>query len=151
MLYDITVNASVNVGSNHRLVEAKDEAEAEAIAKGLRAEKKEEITLAMIGVSSYVSLSDKNFLYDKDAMYLIRRYSKYQPAKCISSGHPYRRSRYSYSKNFEHIFELFDTHKRVTFRGKNPSRIIRKLCDKGEIGKPECNDCPAKFICYTKR
>lgn len=35
--------------------------------------------------------------------------------------------------------------------GKYPERIIKKLCDDGEIGKPECQDCEARFTCFTRK
>lgn len=141
MLYSISVMASFK--STYRTVEAKDEDEASAIAAEMELEKMREISPTAANIRSTVTVSDENFLRKPDAIYLIKRYSSYLPARCIRSRRTYRRSKY------EHVFQFLDSQRRITLLGDNPSRIGRKLCDGGVIGHPECDNCSQKFKCYT--
>jgi len=93
-------------------------------------------------------VSNSNFMYEIDSVYLIKRYNKEVLAKCISSSTVYGRTEIK----FRHIFELVATKKHVSFfvLGKQlHPKVIRKICD-GKISKT-CKGCEARFICYTKR
>ena len=102
------------------------------------------MTLDDVDITSSVLVSDKNFTYVVGGIYLIKRYSSYLPAKCVTSSRSYRHNR-----KFEHVFMFLETRKRITFLGNSPARVYKKLCDTGEIGKSECDTCPIKFKCYT--
>jgi len=141
MLYSISVSA--NIGYTHKVVEAEDEDAARVIARTMEEEKRKEITPELVTIRSNISLSDENFIYTPKAIYLISRYRKFYPAVCIRSHRTWKCTK------FEHVFKFLDTRKHTTLYGKKPNKVGKKLCEDGKIAETKCDNCPAKFMCYT--
>ena len=141
---------SINVAYNNRMsreVEADTQEDADRIAKAMADELLEEIKTSTLAINPTIRESDRNFVLNYGSIYLVKRYSHNVPAKCLDSRHIY-----SYrGREFKHTFEYLDSKKMCRLYGKNPPRLLGKICgDYGRIGK-RCDGCVARFSCYTRR
>ncbi len=145
MFYDIKIRLSTTQVSINETVEADSKEEAEAPARGMEREGRTSYH-PVVEVLNHVTVSSKNFSYVKGAIYLVGRYSKFNPAICEDSFHSYRRG------EWEHEFKFLETGKTITIKGAKPNaRVISKpLCMDGEITEA-CDTCIAKFGCFTRR
>ena len=147
MIYDVSISLRVSGDTNNRTtIEASSRAEAEAIAKTL--EQKELIKTHVITASSYVNESSANWSYERGAVYLIKRYSRWVPAKCTHS-YGYNQSSYG-----NHHFQYLNTRVTVRFRGMKGAitRVGKRMCGDGQISdKCETDACAARFMCLTTK
>lgn len=150
MIYEIRFG--VHSESVYEEIEANTEEEAKE-----KTEKRMEEWLKSFKIRTYeptVKLSNKNFLFTRGAIYLLRYYKKQMPAVCIDSI-KYYGDKYTHSfkyltpptrKNRSSWYEPY-----VNLTGQHPARVLKKLCNDGVINKPECNTCVAKFHCFTRK
>lgn len=138
MLYNVTATGRVHIA---KLVEAGSQQEANEIAKGMESL----VIKEDLKTTSYAGISDDNFRCVRGAFYLVTRYSTKMVARCIRS--------FRKGASWEHHFENQDTGKRFVIRDKETvrsKRIIRMVCKDHVLGD-QCEECPAKFLCYTNR
>jgi len=143
MLYNIYIYTSVPAIS--KVIEAESQSAAQGIAEKMEEARREQLEKELdFTVKSRVSISDDNYRSKSGGIYLIKRYSKEVPAKCISSGR-FGRGR----TKWEHIFKYLDTGKIVTLTSK--ARLVKILCEDSKIGNDACDVCPSRFFCYTTK
>ena len=176
MIYEVSLYARVpepemdERKTNNRgrfMVDAVDDKDAEKKARILAdnyAEEYRKKLIELLGreqieVSPSTYESDKNYTFEIGSIHLIKRYSKWLPAKCI---HSVKFSRYvwavsaktsGYVHRGQHEFQFLGTEKRLRLKTdltKTHKRLGRMLCKDGII-KPKCDKCPAKFSCYTRK
>lgn len=155
MIYHISsgVHKSIRQSFNE-IIEAADEEEAKQMAEKLidklmTAINNELSNLSVERPTPSISLSDSNFTLKRGAIYLIRRYKRFEPAVVYSSS---RRWWGGTDKDFQHEFKYVSNGKYFVIRGKKPDRLGKKLCDDGTvINKSECTNCVARFSCFTNK
>ncbi len=145
MKYDINFSFSKWMG---KTVEAASEEEAKNIAKTLAREFYNQVISTKVSEmdSPYVKISDSNFKFPTGSIWLVRRYTKWIPAKVISNGYGYN--------GFDNQFEFLTTGKRVWLSNKGRkvhTRILKSLCEDGKINKPECKTCVARYLCFSNK
>jgi hypothetical protein len=134
--------------TERKTIRASSDKEAKVLAIGLTDKLKKLILRNKIKPT--VVLSDRNFRLDVGAIYLLRRYSKYVPAECVSSS---PRHRYYMKEDFCHTFRYLDSDKYCSIYSvgfKKHKRLVRQLCKDGEITE-KCNHCVARFNCFTNK
>ncbi len=141
MIYDILLDVSLN--NNYIEVEADSEEEAKALLK-------QEIDKATNADSihvwgSYV-LSRKNYSYKRGAIYLIKKYSKTFPARCVDT-------RPLGGGGFEVVFEKLSNDKMFSISNeKLLTRVLKPpLCTSGTASDNCPADCQCRFMCFTRR
>jgi len=129
-------------------IKADDTKEARVLANELIEKFKKQLLHKKI--RPQIELSDRNFRLDIGAIYLLRKYSKTVAAECTDSNPCYR---YYKRDEFRHVFRYLDSGKTVVLFSKGfikPKRLIRKLCQGGDI-TDKCNSCIARFHCFTNK
>lgn len=149
MKYDLHVYPSIKRGSSfNSTVDVKDEAEAKELLEKLLEQAKN--TAYEIEFSTRLFFSGANYVYNEGGFYLVRFSKMLHPAKCIES-----RLKYGYGRiknKYSHTFKFLDNGKVVTLIGKRPhTRVVKEFCADGNIGKPDCDSCQLRIMCYTSR
>lgn len=142
MIYNLRIGFN---DSHWKEIKAETKEEAEKIAEAFRKDFVSRIKASIDNVKPKIEESEKNFRLVRGAVYLIRKYKRQVPAKCLES------CRSCGIHEYEHKFRYLDNSKTIWLKGKFPPRLLSKLCDNGKINKPECNTCPGKFYCYTQK
>jgi len=134
----------------NQTIEAETEEEAKKQADELRKKVYEEIMsdAIMAELKPNVVLSDDNFRLREGAICLVRRWSKWFPARVIYSNRNWR------YWGYDHRFQFLHNGQGVWLTNRNKTineRIGKVLCEDGKIGKEQCEHCVARFYCYSER
>jgi len=125
-------------------IEAQDENEARKIADSLV----DDLLSKVRRPSPRVEVSPNNFLLQKGGVYLIRYYKRYLPAVCTYSDALH----WGANRDYLHEFRYLSKDKYIVLHGEYPERLGRMLCTNAkDIDKPECEDCVARFYCFTNK
>lgn len=140
MIYDVHFSHSFY---ESREVKARTKKEAEAKAQVLVENFKNAIIKDIENIKPTIQESRRNYLLDRGAIYLIKKYKQKIPAECVRSDYWLD---WKGNKHIIHTLRYLGTENYI--RTKDKSRVIRKLCNDSRI-KPKCKNCVARFICFT--
>jgi hypothetical protein len=144
-----SVSVSFWIPSIVKEVEANNEDEAKLIVKKMAEDAQKSINPSSATFNTSTKVLDINWLYKPNSIYLIKYYSSYLPAKCVSS---FRAYSHKENKKWVHNFRFLKNNKDITVYGRKGTgiKVGKMLCEDGKL-KEACNDCPAKFLCLTIR
>ena len=130
----------------YKSVEVETEEEAKIAGECYRKEFYDENAPTLEDCNLSINLSDDNYCFPKGSMVSISYYGKLLPATVVYNP----TSRYN---RYILKYRYLESGRTVILanRPRYINKRVKLLCFDGEIGKEKCQDCVAKFWCYSHR